>query len=295
MSRRRIFLYIIMGLLVVADVSAENLFHVAVSIEPQRYFVNRIGGSHVKVSVMLPPGANPEVYEPRPQQMAALAQAKVYFSVGVPFEKAWLPRFLASNPKIVVVATDAGIAKRSPKKGYDSKSQAMRDGRTEGSFDPHVWLSPPLVMLQARHIVATLCRLDPRNRSDYENNYARFITDIVQLDARLRALFDNAKRKQFMVYHPAWGYFAEAYGLQQLPVELEGKPPKGRQLKKLIALARYYHIRTVFVQPQFALRNAKIIAGTIGAELVTIDPLAYEWVDNLLDVGKKIRASLIEK
>jgi zinc transport system substrate-binding protein len=147
------------------------------------------------------------------------------------------------------------------------------------------------VKIQARHILDALVAIDPVHQSKYESNYASFMREIDELDAELKALFAGRKGEQFMVFHPSWGYFAEAYGLVQVPVEIEGKDPKPAQLQKLIRHARERHIKVVFVQPQFSAKSAELLSGEIGGQIVYTDPLAENWAGNLREVARKFGAA----
>lgn len=279
---------------------AEGPLNTVVSILPQRYFVEKIGGDLVNVSVMVEPGVDPHVYDPRPQQMVALTHAEIYFAIGVPFENAWLPRFAATNPRMTIVHTEEGI-QRIPIEtgdgdagGESPRSDAAGDAHRHGSGDdPHLWLSPPLVMLQARNILNALVSADPGNASTYRSNYKGFITEILDLDLDLMNLFSGREGgRAFMVFHPSWGYFARAYGLKQVPVEVEGKEPKGPDLQRLIKYAREHGIKVVFVQPQFSTTSAEVISKEIGGQVISVDPLAPDWTRNLREVGERFRKVL---
>ncbi|MGV8079418.1 MAG: metal ABC transporter solute-binding protein, Zn/Mn family [Syntrophales bacterium] len=243
-----------------------------VSIVPQKYFVQQIGRDLVDVQFMVQPGASPATYEPKPRQMADLAGTKVYFAIGVPFEKVWLNRISAANPGMRVVRTDQGIGKLG--------------------LDPHIWLSPPLVKVQARAILAALQEIDPVHRSVYQANFQEFVARIDRLDGDLKRIFAGRQGLRFMVFHPAWGYFAHAYGLKQVPIEFEGKDPKPSQLKRLIEQARRDGIRVVFVQPQFSTKSAGLVAREIGGQVAFADPLAEDWMGNLREVADKFQAAL---
>lgn len=258
-----------------------------VSIQPQKYFVERIGGNTVEVNVMVTPGAHPAVYEPSPRQMAALSKADLYFAAGVPFEDAWLKKIQAANPDLKTVHTDAWIQKQ-PIDRNSSHTKADH-GHDHGSEDPHIWLSPPLVMIQARHVIAALSQADPENADTYEANGQKFISELAQLDTRLRRMFaQGPQNREFLVFHPSWGYFADAYGLKQIPVEMSGKAPKAADLKRLITLARKKDIQTVLIQPQVSSKSAETIARAIDGQVVSADPLAGNWPDNLVEVAGKI-------
>jgi zinc transport system substrate-binding protein len=310
------------------DVSAADKLPVFVSIVPQKYFVQQIGKDLVDAQVMVQPGANPATYEPKPKQMADLSKTKIYFAIGVPFENAWLSKIAATNPDMRVIHTDHGIEKlameahhhhddhekgehhgeekhgnekgehhgeekHDHEKGeHHGKAEHDKDHHEHTGLDPHIWLSPPLVKIQARTILAALQEADPAHRSVYEANFKAFAAQIDQLDADLKKTFAGKKGLQFMVFHPAWGYFAHAYGLKQVPIEIEGKDPKPAQLKELIQHARKNDIKIVFVQPQFSTKSAELIAREIGGQVAFADPLAEDWMANLRQVADKFQAAL---
>lgn len=276
--------------------SAAEPVPVFVSILPQKYFVQQIGGDRVAVEVMVQPGASPHAYEPKPRQMGALATTRAYFAIGVSFESAWLGRISAANPGMKIVHTDEGVEKIAMAdphaEGGHSGEAHSREDHHHGGLDPHIWLSPPLVKIQAGTILAALQEIDPAHREDYEANCRKFLAEVDRLDARLRTLFSGKKGLRFMVFHPAWGYFARAYGLTQLTVEIEGKDPKPAQLMALIREAREKNIRVIFVQPQFSAKSASLVAREIGGRVVDADPLAEDWMANLLSVADKFNEAL---
>lgn len=252
---------------------------VFVSIVPQQYFVEKIAGEQVRVHVMVPFGGSPHTYEPKPGQMRTLAGAVAYFSIGVTFEDAWLDKIRSASPDMKMIHTDRGIKKREINEGH---------GHDHGHADPHIWLSPPLVMLQARNILEGLIMIDPDNRKEYQANYQTFIREIAELDVFLQNRLTPGTR--FMVYHPSWGYFAHAYGLIQIPIEVEGKAPKARQMQEVIRHAREKNIDSILVQPQFSTRDAETIAREINGKTVIADPLAANWAENLKAVAELFEA-----
>ena len=275
--------------------AAADRMPVFVSIAPQADFVQRIGGDRVEVNVLVEPGADPHTYEPKPQQMVALSRAVLYFAVGIEFETAKLDKITATNRKLKIIHTDHGILKLPmAAHGHPDHGHAPTGahGHGESRRDPHIWLSPPLVMLQARTILTALEAVDPSHRSVYEANYRAFILDLVDLDADLREAFDGLQGSSFMVFHPSWGTFAHAYGLKQVAVELEGKAPKPAQLKALIEEARAENIKIMFVQPQFSAKSAQLIANAVGGRVVTVDPLARDWATNLRRATKEFKHAL---
>lgn len=276
---------------------------VFVSIAPQRYFVQQIGMDRVNVQVLVEPGADPHTYEPRPRQMMALSKAAIYFAAGIEFEKVRLKKITAINPQMRIVHTDHGIWKlpmavhglheeadqHSSEADHEEDEHAEQGHHGHAGRDPHIWLSPPLVTMQARTILTALQAADPDHRSEYEANYRKFIDAILDLDAHLRKAFDSLKGSSFMVFHPSWGTFAHTYGLRQVPIEIEGKNPKPAQLQALIEHARASRIKVVFVQPQFSSKSAAQIAKAIDGRVVVVDPLAEDWANNLRNAAEEFR------
>ena len=306
---------------------AADKLPVFVSIVPQKYFVQQIGKNLVDVHTKVQPGASPATYEPKPKQMADLSKTNIYFAIGVPFENAWLGKVAAANPKLRVVHTDHGIEKlameahhhhddghaeehrdtdqheadhdheksehqREAEHEYHGEEEHDKDHHEHTGLDPHIWLSPPLVKIQARTILAALQEVDPEHRSVYEANFKAFTAQIDQLDADLKKTFAGKTGLQFMVFHPAWGYFAHAYELKQVPIEIEGKDPKPAQLKELIRHSRENGIKVVFVQPQFSTKSAALVAREIDGQVAFADPLAENWMANLRQVADKFQAAL---
>jgi len=256
---------------------------VVVSILPQKTFVKKIAGDLVDVTVMVAPGSSPATYEPKPSQMKKITKAQIYFSIGVPFEKAWLPRFKAQNPNMLLYDTAKGI-KKLPMQEHNHSHHH----HSSSTLDPHVWLSPTLVKIQAKNIADALKKIDPKHKTVYENNLNKFEQEIDELDGKLLKILKPCQGKAMMVFHPSWGYFAKEYGLEQIPVEVEGKEPKSKELVNIIHEAKEEGVKTVFVQPQFSKRTAKVIADSIGANIVEADPVAPNWAENLIQIAKNI-------
>jgi len=260
---------------------------VFVSILPQRYFVERVGGDRVAVSVMVGPGQSPATYEPTPRQMAHLAKAQVYFRIGVPFEDVWMSRLTASYPGMRVTDAREGLQLREMRPATQA---AARDHH--GAPDPHIWTSPRRVKAMAAQIRDVLTALDPAHQAEFEGNYQAFAGDLDALDQEIRALLAPVKSRRFMVFHPTWGYFADDYGLEQIAIEMEGKRPGARTLATLTNRATTEGIRVIFVQTQFSRRDAQTLARAIGGRVVAIDPLGEDYLENLRTVAKTFAEAL---
>jgi zinc transport system substrate-binding protein len=253
---------------------------VVVSLIPQKFFVEKIGGRHVTVTVLVDQGASEHAYEPKPVQMAALARADIYFSMGLEFEKVWIGRFIKKMPGLHIAACDSGIVKIAMQSSHhDHEGEQSRD---DNGLDPHIWLSPGLVKTIAANITAHLCAVDTEHATEYRGNAERFIGEINALQDTIRAILGNAGVREIIVFHPSWGYFAREFGLIQIPIELEGKEPMAGELKEVIAHARERSITTIFVQPQFSRKTAGFVAAQIGGTVKVLDPLAAQWDVNLI-------------
>jgi zinc transport system substrate-binding protein len=274
---------------------------VGVSILPQKYFVERIAGDKASVIVMVGPGHNPATYEPRPQQLAQIEKAALYFEIGVPFETRWVETFRQINPALILVPLPTTIPLRAMTSDGDgdvgddsnNRNNSSAHGHSHtGLMDPHVWLSPPLVKRIAESIKTQFVTIDSDNRDYYQNRYQHFIAELDELDQYIRRQLAGINNRKFMVYHPSWGYFAYEYGLQQIPIEVEGKQPGAKSLSRIIQQAQKLHVKIIFVQKQFSDRDAKTIADQVGARLLVVDPLAENYVENLKTVSRLFAESL---
>lgn len=244
------------------------------SILPQEYFVEQIGKDRVEVQALVTPGSSPATYEPTPRQMAALSRAELFFRIGAPFENALVPK-IESTKGLRIIDTREGITLRGN--------------------DPHIWLSPRLVKVQARTIANALIDIDPAGRDNYKKHLAVFLGELDALDARLANALAPVRGRSFMVFHPSWGYFANDYGLNQQAIELEGKEPSGRQLVRMVNMAKAQDVHAIFVQPQFDMDSAQRIADAIDGVVVPIDPLARDYIANLEQVASTLLKALQEQ
>lgn len=260
--------------------------HVTVSIPPQKYFVERVGGEHVTVNVMVGPGDEPHTYEPKPEQLTALSRSAVYFSIGVDFENAWLDRMASISPEMWIVDTTQGI-ERMPMQLHHHEEEGGEyvSEDAPANPDPHIWTLPALVKIQARTIFDALARTDPEHKAAYEAHLQSFLQDIDALETDIRQTVQGMENRKFMVFHPAWGYFARGYGLEMIPIEIGGQEPSAAELAELIGEAKREGIRVIFAQPEFSTRGAETIAAEIGGEVLLVSPLAPDWLDNMRRVA----------
>lgn len=260
-----------------SDVEKIKVF---VSVLPQAYFVERIGGDRVDVSVMVGPGQSPVTYEPMPRQMVELGRAKLFFRIGVPFEDVWMDRISSAHPEIKMIDTRRGIQLISMKTHHRHEDTQHVEGR-RGRKDPHIWLSLKLAKIQAKNICDALISVDAVCGEYYRENLKIFHDDLDKLDMKITQNLKGLGARKFMVFHPAWGYFARDYGLDQIPVEIGGKDPGAKELASLIEEAKNDGIKIIFVQKQFSEKSAEAIAAAIKGRIIQIDPLARDYLNNM--------------
>lgn len=284
------YIYTFLALLFVVGCNSvgNNTPTVSVTIEPQRYFVEMIAGDNFKVNTIVPAGTSPETYDPTPSQMVALSKSTLYFQVGhLGFENAWGETLAENNADVKVVNTSFEIILIE---GDSSENiiggHEHDDGHNHAGVDPHIWSSPKSALLMAENILNALVLADVENQKLYRENFEVLKAEIFATDKKIIALLDSAPVKSFIIYHPALAYFARDYNLTQYSIEFEGKSPSPQQLKQMIDLANEEGIKTIFVQKGFDLKNAESLAKEVGASIHSIDPLSYNWSEELIRIAE---------
>jgi len=275
---------------------ASQKVNITVSILPQKYFVERIAGDLAQVNVMVGPGESPHTYEPQPAQMEALSNSSIYFLIGVEFEEAWIDKFKETSPDTTFIDTSEVVQKIPMVESEEAMDEHHEEHQEEhheedhdhGGLDPHIWLSPQNVIQIANRMAAALSEIDSENSMVYTQNLQDFIAEIKDLDIENRAAFENITSQQFITFHPAWGYFARDYGLQQIPIEVGGNEPSAQELSTLIEFAKENDIRIIFASPEFNTRSAETIASEIKGEVILISPLAEDWMENMKTITNSL-------
>ena len=281
------------------SVSAKTPVNVQVSILPQKYCVERIGKDRVNVDVLVKPGKSPEIYSPSPDQIKKLVSADIYFRIGIDFETGLMDK-IQSVAGLKIVDTREGITLRDmeahPHEGedhnHDAEHHEDKKGHVNTGKDPHIWMSPENIKIQAHTIFQSLAEIDPEGREAYQTNYDGFIKDLEALDLHLKTTLKPLQGENLFVFHPAFGYLTDRYGLTQIAVETMGKAPKGKELSNIIKLAKKKKTRVIFVQPQFDQSAAEKIASAINGVVVSIDPLAYDYIANMEIMADTIAKAL---
>lgn len=254
-----------------------------VTLEPLRYFTEAIAGNNYEVVSMVPKGSSPESYDPTPQQLVNLSKSQAYFRIGyIGFEQAWMKKLEANCPNMKVYNTSKGIDL------IRDKGHWHGDHFHEGGVEPHVWNSTQNALIIADNIYQALCELDSTHQEDYQKRLDVLKQTIRQTDANVHTLLENAD-STFLIYHPALSYFARDYGLKQVSIEEGGKEPSPAQLKALIETCRNENVHTIFVQQEFDQRNAQLIANELGVNIVSINPLNYDWVKEMIRIAEALK------
>jgi zinc transport system substrate-binding protein len=271
---------------------ANDSLSIIVSVPPQADFVQRIGGDHVKVDVLVGLGQDPHNFSPTPSQMAVLSGADLFLTVGMPFEEALSSQIESANTGLKVVSMSEGFEKIP---SYcDHSSHGSEEDEDDGhdhaheEDDPHVWLSPPLVKVQATNIAAALKAALPEHGEAFDSNLSAFQTELDALHNEIKVQLNDRAGEQFFVFHPAFGYFGDTYDIEQVAVEVNGNEPTPNELAKFIEEAKNHGMKTLFVQPQFDNRSAKIIADQLGARVESLDPLDPDVISNIRRIAKAI-------
>jgi len=259
----------------VADTGARK---VVVSVLPLASIVEAIGGDHVEVTVMVPPGTSPATFEPTPRQMAGLASSVLYVSMGLPRERSWLAQIRATHPDLPVLELPAIVETRP----IDGHGHGHGHGTQHEQPDPHIWLGPKQLRTAAQAIRDALARIAPTLAPDFAANARDWLARLDAADEIARDRLRPHAGRAFLVFHPAFGYLADAYGLRQIPIEERGMTPGPRMIAAAIEAARAEDIRVVFVQAQFSEDSARTIAAEIDGRVVRLDPLGADPIDTIL-------------
>lgn len=286
-----------------AQAASPDVIKVAVSVLPHAWLVEQIGGSRVDVMALIEPGQSPHTYSPTDAQVSRVMASAVYFRTGLEFESApWFDSLKSTSLKIIDLRQGISLLPMTEHDDHDKQAADVQDDHDHhhSGLDPHIWLSPRLLKIQATTIAGTLASIDPPHAGEYLGNLKSLTARLDALDKDLTAELERIKTSgatsgatsgggAFFVFHPAWGYFAHDYDLTQVPIEVQGKEPTDAELTALQTLARERNVKVIFVQPEVSGRGAKAVADAVGAQLQTLDPQARDIEANLRHVAQALR------
>lgn len=257
---------------------------VAVSLAPQAWLVQRIGGDRVRVEVMISGGSDPHTFQLSDADVTRLARSRVFFATGMPFEQSPACRAVLRNGNARVVDLREDLVRRGliasapeHEESHDHEEHAGEHDHEHAHDAPfHIWLSPRLLKAQAETVARMLEEVDPAGGAVYRGGLAAVTSELDALDAELRAKLAPLRGQTFFVYHPAWECFAADYELNQVAIERDGKEPTDRELSELQQSAAKTAVKLILTQPQISSRAAQAVAQTAELRIETADPLAHD-------------------
>jgi zinc transport system substrate-binding protein len=242
---------------------------VIASIEPEGFLLNFIGRDMIDITTIVPNGVSPHTYKPKPKQMVKLQDAKIYFAIGVEFEKVWLEKFKSQNHSLKIIKLDEDIKKINK--------------------NSHIWLSIENLKIMAKKVYNSLVLIDNENGDFYKKNYESLLEKLTDCGHNINNILSKKKSKTFMTFHPAFTYFADEFNLTQISIEMDGKEPNLKKLLKIIKKAKKSCIRTIITSPEFSDKLAKIIANELDATIIKISPLNPNICQTLKEVANSLR------
>ena len=266
---------------------------ITVTIEPLRYFTEAIAGDRFSVLSMVPKGASPETYDPTPQQLIDLAHSKAYFRIGyIGFEQTWAEKLAENAPHLQFYDLSEGVEliyDTAHDHQEHSPIDPVGEHRHVHGVEPHIWNSAANAQIIARNILHALIKMDEAGKMDYIARFKQLSEHIERTDSLIRQKLSAPDAdRAFMIYHPALSYFARDYGLHQISIEADGKEPSPAHLKELINACKEEKVHVIFVQPEFDRRNAELIARQTGTRVVGINPLAYDWEEEMMKIAEEL-------
>lgn len=265
--------------------------HIFVTVPPQAFLAEKIGGDAVEVHTLVGKGRDPHTFEPTPRQATALAGATLFFTANIPFEKQLVAKIAAGNRNLQIVDSTRGITRLPLAEPHHHETHGG-EKRSGNEADPHIWLAADNLRIMAANMGAAMINAMPEHKETLQRNLASLQNEINAVDKRLITTLAPHRGKTFYVFHPAFGYFANAYGLRQKSVEISGKSPTPKQLFALISQAKEDRVQTIFVQPQFDSKSAETVAKAIKGTVTPIDPLDHDVLSNLANIAASIGQSL---
>jgi zinc transport system substrate-binding protein len=263
-----------------------------VSILPQAYLLERIVGDLINVNVMVTPGKSPATYEPTPQQVVDLGSASLFFTIGVPFEKSFLPSIESTLTDLPFIDSSAGIERRQLDSHHHEEGDEDEKDHESGTDDPHIWLSPVLAKKISQNMAEEVIEKYPAYEETFRTNLQTLLSDLDDLDKELLAILKPVEGETLFVYHPSFGYFADRYGLKQEAIELGGKEPSPADLEKIIQEAKNDGVRIILVQPEFSQSSARAVAKAINGSVIPVETLSGDYINNLKDLASQIKKGL---
>ncbi len=253
--------------------------YVLVTVAPHKFFVEKIAGDTVKVGLMVPAGASAHTYEPTPRQMMMASGASLWFCTGDSFEARAAKALLSHQPNLKIIDLRQGL-------DLINEDPSHQGCCHHNSMDLHFWLSTRMAQIQAKTIANALILTYPEHKELYQANLEKFQQELRNLDQEIQETLKSIKNRHIFVSHPAYAYFCRDYGLKQFSIEFEGKDPTPQQLHKIMMAARHTKVQTIFIQPQYNSKGARLIANEMGTSIITLDPYSENYFDSIREIAQ---------
>ncbi|MDR2139899.1 MAG: zinc ABC transporter substrate-binding protein [Tannerella sp.] len=259
------------------------------TVEPQRYFAEKIAGGRFAVHTVVPVGQSPETYDPAPHEMVRIARSRAYLRIGcIGFEQVWMQTIRENNPHLAFFDLSEGILRTGNEAMHANDTAQACVHHAHDRQDPHIWNTTAGARIIARNTLQAFVSLDPANETVYQANYRQLLREIDETEHVLHELLDTLTCRTFVIYHPALTYFADEFHLTQLAIESEGREPSAASMKTLVDRAKAAQVRIVFVQQEFDRKHAEQVAKEIGARIVTINPLDVHWHEQMILIARSL-------
>lgn len=272
---------------------------ITISILPQKFLIEEIGGGNFSINVLVPDGSGPETYEPTARQLQEISRSKAYFMTGLlDFEKSWYPKVAENNPDLKIINLSEGTtvisgethvhsesAHTDHNHDTDEHSEAEHNYDVHSGDDPHIWLSIQSLKVQSNVVLRELTELKPELKDVFEANHMHLTSRLDSIDNVIRGKFNAVGHSvAFMIYHPSLSYYSRDYDVNQIPIELEGKEPSPAYLKELIDKARELKIGIILYSEQFDKKSAETLSQQLDIPLYSFNPLSPDVEENLLSI-----------
>jgi zinc transport system substrate-binding protein len=287
MKKRRLLIVIviliiatgILSYVAIRDSNTNNLngrIGVAVSIGPEVEWVNAIGGDKVHVTLMVPEGADPHTYEPLPNQLTMVSNAKMYVEIGssIEFETNYMDKIRASNPNMLIVNASQGI-QLIPNSAENETT----------TMDPHVWADPKNAMVMVNNTYNGLVKVDPADQEYFKKNRDQYIQQLKELDLNTTKILKNKNGTNILVYHPAFGYYAKDYNLTQVGAMLNDEEPSPQRIAKMVDIAKKNNVKVLYNEPQYDPKFMQSIASQINGQVLTVNDLGENYIQNMINIA----------
>lgn len=249
---------------------------VSVSIIPLQFFIDQLTDGALEVNVMVPPGASHATYSPTTSQFRRLSDSGLYFRIGhLGYEQAWIGRLSELNPTMKVVNLSGGLEL------IRGEEIDHGDHVHEGGIDPHIWMSPSVMLKLLPTMRDAILEIYPELSETVQTRYEELQAELLSVHRAMEMVTSDLDQRTFMIFHPALTYLARDYGLEQVSIERGGKDPTPAQLSRIIREARTHQVPLIFIQEEFDVRSAQLVSEESGATLVQINPMAYDWIDEM--------------